>query len=151
MEKQTNHYRYWAFIPLALLFGKIFDSTVDIQMHDTYFVTSRFHLCILLSILLFISGLGYFIFRKLKMNSMLMKMHNWITLLGVIIILASSSIHYFVDQKNVTGGIMEYGNKQDIVVLASTTFLGLILIFIGFVAYLLNITFSSFQYFRSRT
>jgi len=56
--------------------------TMDIQMHDTYFVIALIHVGILFSIILGVIGLLYWLMRKKKLI-------NWMTIVHVFTTIAS--------------------------------------------------------------
>ena len=73
----------WFAIPVILLIGLItFNKTFDLQVHDTYFVTSNLHIEILFSLLLGLLGLGYWLVNKVKAR--LLKLLTWIHLVFTI-------------------------------------------------------------------
>ncbi|WP_298312124.1 cbb3-type cytochrome c oxidase subunit I [uncultured Aquimarina sp.] len=73
---QKPHLIFLFSIPIILLIGIVsWDATLDINIHDTYFVIAYFHLSILISILFGIIGTGYWIMEKA--NRRLSKWLNW--------------------------------------------------------------------------
>ncbi|MBI4469387.1 MAG: cbb3-type cytochrome c oxidase subunit I [Acidobacteria bacterium] len=61
-------------------------TSLDIQMHDTYFVVGHFHLIMGVAAIFGIFGATYFWFPKMfgrMMNESIGKLHFWITFLGV--------------------------------------------------------------------
>lgn len=85
-----SHLLFWVFAPLLLFFGvlEIGGSALDINVHDTYFVISNLHLCILISIYFGIVGLIYWWLkrRKRKLNKWLKLFHIIITIGGVLLL-----------------------------------------------------------------
>ena len=79
-------YNYLLFIS-ALLFLISFltsDKTLDIHLHDTYFVIGYSHILVALSLLLFLQWLIYFLLRKFNLLQMLTWIHVIITILFIL-------------------------------------------------------------------
>ena len=117
-------------IPIIILAGILSgESTMDFNVHDTYYVISYFHLTVLISILFGIIGIGYWIMQKADRK--LSKWMNWIhiglTLGGVIVVLILAQLY--------RKGIMEYefNNNLTFIIL-----LILLLIGIGQIIFLVN-------------
>ena len=53
------HFFLWLSIPLILLIGFNDHETIDINIHDTYFVITGWHLAVLISFLFAVQGLVY--------------------------------------------------------------------------------------------
>ncbi|WP_299215498.1 hypothetical protein [uncultured Aquimarina sp.] len=81
---------FWSLIPIMLIYGFSFDEeTLDINIHDTYFVISIAHLFNFLSLLFFGIGLTYYAIHKLnKKRQPLLTYIHLIGTLGGILILA---------------------------------------------------------------
>lgn len=83
-------------IPLVLLFGIFFgDSALDINVHDTYFVISYMFFAILISILLGVIGVGYWIMQKTnkRLSKQLIWVHIVLTYGGTLIISILSQLY----------------------------------------------------------
>ncbi len=83
-------------IPIIMLIGILNgDAVLDINVHDTYYVISHFHIATLISILFGIIGIGYWIMNKA--NRKLSKWLNWthigLTFGGIILILILSKLY----------------------------------------------------------
>jgi len=71
---------WWA-IGWAMLIG---NSTIDIQLHDTYYVFTGFPYEALLPLaLLVFTGIYYLLERKVHVNRALGRLHFWVTFLGL--------------------------------------------------------------------
>jgi heme/copper-type cytochrome/quinol oxidase subunit 1 len=139
MTLNKNYIAYWIFVPIIMVFGLIFNSSVDIVVHDTYFATDRIQISILISIFLLASGLGYFIFRKNGVNKKLSKAHNWLTIIGIMMIITLATIRYLMEANESNQEFIEYRNLEASIKIAMGQLLGVGLIVIGFLVYFLNI------------
>lgn len=78
---KTPHIVFWILIPITLLIGFLKpDKTLDINIHDTYFVIGLISLAVIISIIFGILGLGYWVI--IKLNGRLV---NWLTIIHLII------------------------------------------------------------------
>lgn len=68
---------------ISVIFTADLDSTIDINVHDTYFMISNLHLSILVSIFVLLQGILYLIVEKtkLKLNLILAKLHFTFTVI----------------------------------------------------------------------
>lgn len=75
-------------IPFLLLFGFLNrEDTLDINIHDTYYIISCLHTAVLLSLLFGIYAWGYWVIRKSRSSvlNLIVKLHLAITFLGPIV------------------------------------------------------------------
>ena len=80
----------WLIIPILVLIGLVFNQhTIDIQLHDTYFVISNIHFVLSASLLLLLVGLGYWFIKRLgkSPNRVLTTVHLLLTV-GVVMLFA---------------------------------------------------------------
>ena len=71
---------WWAF-GWAILIG---NSTIDIQLHDTYYVFTGFPYEVLLPLILLVfTGTYYLLERKVHVNKALGRLHFWVSFLGL--------------------------------------------------------------------
>lgn len=75
------HIYLWVSI-LPILFIPLFNlkATIDIQLHDTYFVVAKFHIGLLFSIYLALIGFIYWLFRNKKLIPWMTWTHVLVTL-----------------------------------------------------------------------
>ncbi|RZS91900.1 hypothetical protein [Aquimarina brevivitae] len=91
--KKVIKYPYLIFllpVPLILLFGYWFgNNTLDLNIHDTYYVISYWHIAKMISLFFGILGVLYWIFKVLKINLLqaLILIHIYITWIGSVLIL----------------------------------------------------------------
>lgn len=89
--KHKAHIYFWITATLIVLAGGIQrlvndgDATLDINVHDTYYIIYHWHIVILLAFLNFILGVAYWIFYKaqISLQKKLTKVHTVITVLAV--------------------------------------------------------------------
>ncbi len=71
--------------PILLLTGLLdSDSTLDINIHDTYFIIDYFHLSIVMSLFFSLIGVGYLIMKKKTLSIWLNRIHIGVTFGGII-------------------------------------------------------------------
>ncbi len=92
MDKLINkpHLIFLIAIPIVMIVGILFiDATLDINVHDTYFVIAYFHFAALISILFAIIGVGYYLIQKSdrKLSKWLNSTHIGLTFGGTIVVL----------------------------------------------------------------
>ena len=76
------------FFLISVIFTADLDSTIDINVLDTYFVISNLHLSILVSTFVLLQGILYLIVEKtkLKLNLILAKLHFTFTVIFLSIL-----------------------------------------------------------------
>jgi hypothetical protein len=85
-QKIKIHYLFWLVSLIILLIGLYdMDGTLDINVHDTYFVIPHFDIAIILSIIYFIYGFGYWMVQE-KFKKRLVKI---LTLIHSVILIGS--------------------------------------------------------------
>lgn len=125
------HLSFLGAIPILMMIG-IFskDATVDINVHDTYYVIANFHLATLISILFGIIGMGYWLMLKAnrKLSKLLNLIHIIITFGGILLIFILSQLF--------RESIMEY-NFNNNLTLVIYAIAGIVIF--GQIIYLFNI------------
>lgn len=87
------------------------NTTLDINIHDTYFVIAHMHLYILFTLFYFCSGLIYKVSERLQLNRTLTTIHTWITVGGfVTYYILCAIISAMHDPKNIFDNSMELMN-----------------------------------------
>lgn len=132
---------FLAIILLFLLLSLIIeDETFSLNMHDVYFVITKYHLLILLSFLSTILGLGYFVMLKLDRGlfKLLSFMHILFTFLGSVILLITFLFSDSIIRSSIPfiDSLSTFNMYQTIAVL---------LIIFGQLFYPFNILFSLFR------
>ena len=83
---------------ISVIFTADFDSTVDLNVHDTYFVISNLHLSIVTSFFVLLQGILYLIIEKMKLKlySLLIKLHFLfvVIFLSILIFLLNFESNY---------------------------------------------------------
>lgn len=80
---------YLLAIPITVLIGILSgDATLDVNVHDTYYVIAYLHIAILISIIFGIIGIGYWIMHKAdrKLSKWLNWTHIGLTFGGTLIV-----------------------------------------------------------------
>lgn len=89
--KHKAHMYFWITTILIVLAGGVEhllfgDTTLDLNVLDTYYVIDHLHVVILLTLVYFTLGLGYYVLYKTRilLNKKLTKVHTVITVLAVL-------------------------------------------------------------------
>lgn len=87
------------------------DNTIDIQLHDTYFVIASIHFGVLFSIYLGIIGIIYWLIRKKRLVDWMTVIHVVITILTFALII----ITCLILQKIIEGGFETFRTINKII------------------------------------
>lgn len=71
---------------LTTVFRHYPETTIEIQLHSTYFVTNHPHFCFLFVAIFSFFSVVYFLYRKIagrKLNHTLSRIHFWVTFIGI--------------------------------------------------------------------
>ncbi len=87
MKLNKPHIYFWVASVLTYIAGllnKNSENTIDINVHDTYYILAFYHLATLISITFIIIGIIYFFHYKFKiiLNRLLTYIHTIITIIG---------------------------------------------------------------------
>ncbi len=80
------HWLFWGCIPIFLLYSFFAKNEIDINIHDVMFVIATKYLAYGVSLIFFITGLGYYLSyksEKFKAHAMLTILHVALTFLGL--------------------------------------------------------------------
>jgi heme/copper-type cytochrome/quinol oxidase subunit 1 len=92
-QKIKIHYLFWLVSLIILLIGLYdMDGTLDINIHDTYFVIPHFDIAVFLSIIYFIYGFGYWLVQE-KFKKKLVKI---LTITHSVILIGSFITYWIV-------------------------------------------------------
>ena len=120
----------WGIIPIIVILSLInLKGTIDIQLHDTYFVIAFIHLSFFLSAILIITGLLYWLVRRKKLIS-------WMTLAHVL-----STILLFLSII-ITGFVFEQFLTPNHNLLRPLIVLSLLVFIISYSIFIINLTIS---------
>lgn len=122
---------FWLAIPIILLVGILDDNSLDIAIHDIYFVFYKRDCCILVSIIFGFLGLGYWLMKTFyrKLTKWLNWIHIFLTIGGLITLFI---VPYFYEEDNL-------GTSNAILTLTT-----LVMVF-GQLFYLINIIIGIFN------
>ncbi|WP_397445528.1 hypothetical protein [Polaribacter sp. R77954] len=84
-----NHYLlFWLLIPVILLIVFFDDRALDISIHDSYYVFSKYHLSSFISMIFLVIGFGYWLMIKLekRLSIWLIWIHSILTIGGLMIL-----------------------------------------------------------------
>ncbi|AXT57884.1 hypothetical protein D1815_19785 [Aquimarina sp. AD1] len=124
---------FWGIIPLLLLISYYeADQTLDVNIHDTYYVFSRQQLIILISILFGLTGFIYWLLERFNFKTVtLLNLLHLIFTIGIILInnIQEFLVDYFL-------GKSYYTNSH---VSNSSIWLFILIISIGQIIFVVNI------------
>ncbi|KOP38447.1 hypothetical protein DBB36_12890 [Flavobacterium sp. WLB] len=88
-QKIKAYHLFWITATIILLIGIAGinnpDSTLDINVHDTYFVIAHIHIAVVLSLLYFLMGLGYWFIQKVFKKQLI----KYLTAIHIVILIGS--------------------------------------------------------------
>lgn len=88
-QKIKAYHIFWITAVIILLIGIAGinnpDSTLDINVHDTYFVIAHIHIAVVLSLLYFLMGLGYWFIQKVFKKQLI----RYLTAIHIVILIGS--------------------------------------------------------------
>lgn len=93
LKKIKVYYLFW-FVALLILIIGLFsneNSVLDLNIHDTYFVISDYHVSILLFTCYFIMGIGYWLVQKAYKKQLIKSL----TLIHSVIMIGSFVVYWF--------------------------------------------------------
>jgi len=93
LQKITVYYLFWLVAAIIAVIGIVHpDETLDINVHDTYFVISYLHAAFVLFVFYFLSGLGYWFVQKILRK----KLEKWLTIIHTVIVIGSFLLYWIV-------------------------------------------------------
>lgn len=87
---------FWLIIPIVIIIGYInFHNVIDVNIHDTYYIINYFHLTIIISLVLGIIGLIYFLSNLFRLNLLkrLTKIHILTFFISLILIFLFNKLY----------------------------------------------------------
>ncbi len=87
------HKQIWYSIPMIVVLSMIrVNSTIDIQLHDTYLVIKSLHIGVIFSVILGIIGLVYWVMKEKKLVNWMTRFHVATTIFVFCIIMVTGII-----------------------------------------------------------
>ncbi|SHH29471.1 Cytochrome C and Quinol oxidase polypeptide I [Flavobacterium sp. CF108] len=88
-QKIKAYHLFWITAAIILLIGIAGinnpDSTLDINVHDTYFVIAHIYIAVVLSLFYFLMGLGYWFIQKVFKKQLI----KYLTAIHIVILIGS--------------------------------------------------------------
>ncbi|KRB57998.1 cbb3-type cytochrome c oxidase subunit I [Flavobacterium sp. Root186] len=144
LQKIKVYHLFWITAISILLIGIInSDSTLDINVHDTYFVIAHFYIALVLFLLFFLMGLGYWFIQKVLKKQLL----KYLTAIHTVILIGSFigywlvMLYFKLFPKDMAFSLFD--DYQLINVILTTQLL--LIIFIATPLYITNLLIASFS------
>ena len=139
------YHLFWFVATISLLIG-IFnpDQTLDINIHDTYFVIASLHMAIVLFVFYFINGLAYWSVQKILRKPLL----RYLTLIHSIIVIGSYIFYWLIVLycklflSNSEFPLFDDGSQ---LINITVTFEFMLIIFIALPIFLVNLSIAFFK------
>lgn len=145
-KKLKVYHYFWITALLILTLGVYFynlpDNTLDINIHDTYFVIEHLHVAILLTLFYFLNGIGYWLVEKVFKK----KLFNVLTIIHCIILFGSFISYWlvFIYSKLFLSDPFPLFDNYDLI--NKTLMLSfLVIFFIGLPIYFINLLIGIFR------
>ncbi len=145
MDFSKQYVRFWIVIPILLVIGFLFRSTIDVYAYTSLFKVYPPTISYILTVFLFLSGAGYFLNRKKVMLENMTRFHIKTTLIGAIICLFAVIILYFKnkDQSRIKE-MSDFPSFSLDQFLALSFTAGIFILFLGFIIYVVNTAITAF-------
>ena len=137
---------FWGLIPLLLIYILFtYDKYIDINIHDTYFVLPQYFLVLLVILILFVTGLGYYLAYysdKFRPVGILTMIHVILFFVGLIVLF---NVPIFKQSFPVDGVKDMMENLRKSRLNSDLKFYAVLSLLISQVMFLLNLTISLFR------
>lgn len=141
-KKFKIYYCFWLVSLIILLIGLYdIDGTLSINVHDTYFVIRNFDVAVILSIVYFIYGFGYWIVQE-KFKKRLVKI---LTLLHSLILIGSFLAYWAVIYYTQLFPAKDFQTLDNHQIINITLIICAILCMIAFPIYIINLSIGIFR------
>ena len=145
-KKLKVYHYFWITALLILTLGVYFhnlpDNTLDINIHDTYFVIEHLHVAIFLTLFYFFNGIGYWFVEKVLKK----KLFKVLTIIHCIILFGSFISYWLVFLYSKLFLSDPFPLFDDYDLINKTLLLSfLLIIFIGLPIYLVNLLIGIFR------
>lgn len=129
-QRAVRTFKVFAVVGALLLAASFLFSgrTVDIHLHDTYFIVAVNHLLFLIGCYLCLTGCGYWLLRNLLISPLLLWMHGGVLLPALALLMAALVLQY---GPRPSVDFISYSRSQYMLQLALVAFLVAQLLFLG--------------------
>lgn len=144
-KKVRIYHYFWIVSILILIIGfSLSEETIDINIHDTYFVIASLHLTYILSISYFLLGLGYWIVKKVFKRNLIKSLtiiHS-VILIGSFFIYWLMFFYYQLKPKNKIFPLLDDGSfEMNIMIIYSS----ILILLVAQPIYVINILIACFR------
>lgn len=149
MSKLKAYHFFWAFALLSLIMS-IFeyflsgDSSIDINVHDTYFVIVHYHMSILNAIVFLVFGGVYYFFERINFELIpsLTKIHVGITCFSLFVYYFGGTIVNLLQSNHSDFPLLDDLSNYNIYIS-----LLILIVVVAQLLFILNILFSTLRHF----
>jgi heme/copper-type cytochrome/quinol oxidase subunit 1 len=148
-ERPYNLIIFTAFVVLAASFFA-FNQTVDIHLHDTYFVIALANLLWAISMLLLIFWIIYMLVHRLLFSRFLMWINLLLTIMGVLFLVLISfySNRYYKGLAGMPRRYYDYGSSDPVMLqnnLTKAVLISIVVIGLGVLTFMVNLIIGLFN------
>jgi hypothetical protein len=145
MTKSRKYLWYLIGTLILVLTGLIFDTEFEIDLHNSNIGFRLITLTVTVSFFLFLSGIGYYLFRNKATIGILDNLHHLTTCLGILTIFIAAFLYSNIDFDSAKSFEEFALNGQYTAYCFYGILGGLFTILTGFVFYLVNLTLTGFR------
>lgn len=145
MKNRPAYFKLWIWIPIVMILGFLLKNPTDIFVYTDHYQFNPQVWAIGISIFLFVSGLGYYMYRKSGMNEMMAQNHLKFTAIGCLMCAFTAAV-VLVKNRNVTE-VMDASQFTGFSIdqaMAILFMIGVFIIFLGLLLYFINFIMKTF-------